>query len=193
LTRHTADQLVALRLGHRRQLRPDDLLGDAVGVLAVLDQVGHVEQPELGHHRRHHRRRLREVEGAELQLLQHLGVRAELARAEHVDPALVAERLVDAFGPLLGGEILHATGIVDRAEVELERLRERAAGNKQPAHHAGEQGSGLHVPASLDCELCPSFARNAAGVHRRTAFCSFGIPSEDLRIGKDVQSRQDAW
>ncbi len=156
-----ADQLVALLLGHRRQLGPDDLLGDAGHMRPVLDQVRHVEQPELRHHGRHDGRGLREIERAELQLLQHLLIGAELARAVHVDLGLIAQRLVDPLGPLLGRQVLHAAGIVDRAEVELERLSGCGAGEQQPAHHAGKHDSVSHVPASLGCDFCHSFARPA--------------------------------
>jgi hypothetical protein len=52
------------------QGRPEDLLLDALHVLAVAHQIGQLEQPELVGDRRHDGGGQREMNGAEAQLLQ---------------------------------------------------------------------------------------------------------------------------
>ena len=61
---------VAFGLRERHQSGPHDRLLDAGHVVAVVDQVRHLEEPELRNPRRHDRREQRHVDGPQLQLLQ---------------------------------------------------------------------------------------------------------------------------
>ena len=97
------EDLEPLLLGLGRERRPEHVLLDALHVLAVLHEVGHLEhaeQVDLASDIT--------VEGsamstrAELELLQQLLVAAELARAEHHDLGLAAELGVGALGEFLG-------------------------------------------------------------------------------------------
>ena len=96
------EHLEALRFGGRRQRLPEHVLLDALHVLAVLDQVRHLEHAEQIRLGRHHGRRQRDIDRAELELLQQLLVAAELARAEHDDLGLAAELGIGALGEFVG-------------------------------------------------------------------------------------------
>ena len=88
-------------------------------MVAVLDEIGHLEQAEFRDDARHDGRGQRHVGRAEPELLQELLVGAELARAEHDDFRLVAELLVGAAGEFLGRELEQRTRLADMAELDL--------------------------------------------------------------------------
>ena len=72
----------------------------------------------------HHRRRQRHVERAELELLDHLLVAAELARAVDDDLGLAGELRVGALREFVGALLEQRAGLADVAELDL-GLRER--------------------------------------------------------------------
>ncbi len=126
--------------------RPDDLLGDAGHVRPALDEIGHVEEAELGHHAREDGRGLRDVLRAELELLQHLLVAAELARVVERHLAVVAELGVDPLHILLGGDVLQAARRVGRAELQLggpgpPRAQQRGTTRERPGQRPGQRQS----------------------------------------------------
>ena len=131
------DDLVAGLLGLRSKHRPDDLLLDPLHVLAVADEIRHLEQAERRDHGRHDRRGHGEVERPQLHLLHHLRVVAELARTVELDDDLPAKLLLDAFGELLGSEIKQGPRGCDVSQLELERL----GGNSGSAEEDGGEGS----------------------------------------------------
>ena len=102
-------------------------------MLAIAHQVGHLEEPEGGDHRGHDGGGKREVQRAQLHLLHHLGVVAELARAVELDGHLAAQLLLDALGELLGGEVEDRAGRTDVSELQFERL----GGSSGPAEREG--------------------------------------------------------
>jgi len=114
---HTA-MAVAGGLGERREVGPHHRLLDRTHVSPVLNQVRHLEEPELIDLRGHHRGRQRELHGAELDLLQQQLVTTQLARS--VDDDLVAiEPLVGTTRELLRGEREQRARLAHMAELQL--------------------------------------------------------------------------
>jgi hypothetical protein len=113
------DDLQALGFHRGREGLPEDLLLDALHVLAILHEIRHLEHAEDVGLRGHDCRGQREVHGAELQLLQELLVAAELARAVDHHFRLAAELGIGALGELLcrGGE--QRSGLANVAELDL--------------------------------------------------------------------------
>ena len=190
-----ADQLVALLLELGRELRPDDLLRDAAHVRPVLDQVGHVEQAELGQHGRHDGRGLADLERAEADLLQHLGVVAELARAVDVGLDLVADLLVDALDPFVARQVLHAARRVGGAEADLDLvLRARRTRGQQGAHRGAQPDLRSHGSVLPDVRGSAArfAAKSAASPWRRARLprvASSRAPRDGLRIARGSAQR----
>jgi hypothetical protein len=120
-------------------------------VRAILDEIRHLEHAEQIDLRAHHRRRQRQVEGAELQLLQHFLVAAELAGPEHDDLGLAAELGVGALGELLGRSLEQRARLTDMAELDF-GLRDDLRHGEQRGRaekRGGGEGAGQRA---ADCE-----------------------------------------
>ncbi len=120
-----------LLVGLGRELRPEQLLLDPAHVRAVLDQIRHLEHAEEIDLGAHHRRGQRHVERAELELLDHLLVAAELARAEGDDLGLAGELGVGALGEFVGRDLEQRPRLADVAELDLDLRARRRYGEER--------------------------------------------------------------
>src|SRR5690606_3933278 len=144
------------------------LLADALDVLAVLDDVGHLEDAEDVRDRAHDRGGQRELHLAELELLQQLLVVAELRRAEDLDFRLVAELLVGAARELLGRGLEQRARLADVTELE-HRLGLCAGGGQRHHRKAGKICCSSHRTVPPGCR-----SRWAAG---HSAACGVAFSS----------------
>ena len=141
--------------GGRRQLRQHRLGGvaaqDAAGMGDVIGQEGRIKRAEIRRAVRHFGHRHEgHVERAGLQLLQHLGLVAELARREHRHAVGTAAGLGQVGAKGFGG--LGPDMRRRRDEAQAEFLRERGEGRCDDDCGAGKGlADGLHCLVPCFC------------------------------------------
>ena len=104
-------------------------------MLAILDDVGHLENAEQVDFGAHDRRGQRHIERAELDLLQHFLVATELARAIGDDLRLAGELGVGALSELICALLKKGAWLADVTELDFE-LRARWHGGQQRCREA---------------------------------------------------------
>ena len=124
------ERAVALLLGRGHQHVLEESLVDARQVVAVGDQEGQVEDGVLVGDLGHDRGGQGDVDRAELDLLEHVLVGAELRAVEHLHHGRVAQLLVGAARELARGLLLERAGRGGDAEDDL-LLRERGRAPRQ--------------------------------------------------------------
>src|SRR3546814_3066587 len=149
-----ADDAVAVGFRGRLQLALHHCILNALHMVAALDDVRHLEDAEGGIDRRHDRRWQRELDLAELQLLQQLGVAAELGGAENLHLRLVAQVCVGAAGEFVGARLEQRAGLAAVAELQAESLRHGGAGGQPRYGYGTHETEYFHLYPPQDASCC---------------------------------------